>query len=217
MEYKDHLYGICLPHPNRPAYNPDAMLYVGTEEEIVQYVDRLDENSKSAYFKEFIHAVRNRAEDPKARHTVAGRSFPALIPVKEIGRKGFSLSDHQWTYKSSVTGNDYLVRAQHIDVSYLVIEVAGNLTRCDKAVIERLSVSIPGIGWVLLGNLNNGTPEMIYASETADRGDDAMYMSLHRQGKVYNKDQTPAAVVDDLPGLLSIDLNACLAEVFGQL
>lgn len=217
MEHKDHLYGICLPHPNRPAYNPDAMLYVGTEAEIVQYVDRLDENSKSVYFKEFIHAVRNRAEDPKARHMVAGRSYPALIPVKEVGRKGFSLSDHQWTYKSSVTGNDYLMRAQHIDISYLVIEVAGNLTRCDKAVIVRLSVSVPGIGWVLLGDLNYGTPEMIYASESADERYDAVYMSLHRQGKVYKKDQTLAGALDDLPGLLSIDLNACIAEVLGQL
>ena len=42
MENKDPLYGIYLPNPDRPAHHPSPLLYVGTEDDIFKFVDKLD-------------------------------------------------------------------------------------------------------------------------------------------------------------------------------
>lgn len=217
MENKELLYGIYLPNPNRPAHNPSPLLYVGTEDEIIKFVDRLDECTEATYFREFINAVRNFHNDPETKHTVSGHTTRAMIPVKEVGRKEFTLSDHKWVYISPASNNEYILKASLISVSYILIDISGALLRCDRAMIEDLNLSIPGIGWVALGGMHQGTPMMIHAETSPDTDPQITYMSLYRQNREYKMDYPAADALKDLPGLLDIDLNAIMAEVLGQL
>ena len=216
MENKDPLYGIYLPNPDRPAHHPSPLLYVGTEDDIFKFVDKLDECTEAAHFREFIDAVRNFHEDPEKKHTVFGHTIRAMIPVKEVGRKEFALSDHKWVYISPASNNEYILKARLISVSYIIIEVPGALIRCDRVMMENLSLSIPGIGWITMGEMNQGTPMMTYAETDPDTGCQTTYMSLYRQSQVYKADYPVANALNDLPGLLDIDLDAILAEMLGR-
>ena len=84
-------------------------------------------------------------------------------------------------------------------------------------MIEDLNLSIPGIGWVSLGGMHQGTPMMIHAETSPDTDPQITYMSLYRQNREYKMDYPAADALKDLPGLLDIDLNAIMAEVLGQL
>ena len=216
MENKELLYGIYLPNPNRPAHNPSPLLYVGTEDEIIEFVDRLDECTEAAHFREFINAVRNSHNDPETKHTVSGHTIRAMIPVKEVGRKEFTLSDHKWVYISPASNNEYILKASLISVSYIILDVPGALIRCDRVMMENLSLSIPGIGWITMGEMNQGTPMMTYAETDPDTGCQTTYMSLYRESQVYKADYPVANALNDLPGLLDIDLDAILAEMLGR-
>lgn len=83
-------------------------------------------------------------------------------------------------------------------------------------MMENLSLSIPGIGWITMGEMNQGTPMMTYAETDPDTGCQTTYMSLYRQSKVYKADYPVANALNDLPGLLDIDLDAILAEMLGR-
>ena len=83
-----------------------------------------------------------------------------MIPVKEVGRKEFTLSDHKWVYISPASNNEYILKASLISVSYIILDVPGALIRCDRVMMENLSLSIPGIGWITMGEMSQGTPMM---------------------------------------------------------
>ena len=63
---KNQLFGIFLPDPNALFYNPKVALYVGTQEEILQFVDRLEASSNAFYYRNVIAAVRAYPDDPTA-------------------------------------------------------------------------------------------------------------------------------------------------------
>lgn len=116
---KNQLFSIFLPDPTAPFYNPKAAFYVGTQEEILRFVDRLEASPKASWYKDVIAAVRAYSDDPEIRYEIAGLKYPAMMPVTEIGRKEFSLSDHTWIHKVPHESVQHLMRAGYVWVSYM--------------------------------------------------------------------------------------------------
>lgn len=216
-EYADQLYAINLPDPNMPAYNPQFTLYMGTKDELLAFVERLEALTAATYYQEFIDAIRNHSENLDANYTLAGRTLIHPVRVKEVGRKEFVLTDYLWSYKSKTTGCEYLMKADMVWLSYVVIELRGKLFRCDRALFENLSISMPGIGWVTWGVISGGTPGMAYLVCSQHDETKELHMSLYRGGMVYSQESTPADAITDLPSMMSPYLDTALAEMVGQL
>lgn len=212
---KNQMFGIFLPDPNAPFYNPTVALYVGTQAEILQFIDRLEVSSTASYYKDVIAAVRAYPDDPEASYSFAGRKYPAMMPVTEICRKEFSLSDHTWTHKETCDSAGHLMSASHIGVSYIIVTDNTWTATCCKAHFEGLSISAPGLGWVAFGSVSKGTPGLFYQECSDDDKTLVTEMSLYRSERWYAKDKkTPT--VDDLPGPLSADFPNVIGEFLGQ-
>lgn len=210
---KDQLFGVRLPDPVAPFYKPTLALYVGTQEEILAFIDRLEESDDSCHYEDVIAAVRAYPVDSSASYRFAGRDYAAMIPVKELCRKEFSLSDHTWIHKLPNSSGEYLMRASHIWVSYILVEKEDAcFATCCKAHFEELAVSMPGVGWVSFGVTSFGTPGLVYC-ETNNTSQS--YMSLYRSEHWCAPDEE-IPTVDSLPGPLSVDLSTAVGEVLGR-
>lgn len=212
---KDQMFGICLPDPNAPFYNPTIALYVGTQEEILLFIDRLEASSKASYYKDVIAATRAYPNNPEASYEIAGRKYPAMVPVTEIGRKEFSLSDHSWTHTGPWDGAGHLMRASYIGVSYIIVTNNTWTATCCKTHFEGLSISAPGLGWVAFGSVSKGTPGLFYQVCSDDDETLITDMSLYRSERLYLQDRK-APTVDDLPGPLSADFPSVVGEFLGR-
>ena len=212
---KSQMFCIYLPDPNAPFYSLSLALYVGTHEEILQFIDRLEALTKAPFYKNVIAAVRAYPDDPEASYEIAGRKYPAMVPVTEIGRKEFSLSDHTWIHKGPCDSARHLMSANYIGISYIIITNGTWTATCCKAHFEGLSVSAPGLGGVAIGSVSKGTPGLFYHEGINDGETLITEMSLYRSERWYSKDKT-APTVDDLPGPLSADFPTVIGELLGR-
>lgn len=218
MDNNDQLHIIHLPHPGVPTNHLDEMgcAYVGTQKEIYQFVNRLAKSDKACRYKGFLARVRQYAIGDDTPFQGELVYLPPLQPVKEIGRKEYTLEDHKWTYRSPITGCEYLMKADLVWVSCVIIKERWNVVRYEKAIFENLSVSVPGIGWVR--NIENGgTPGVTYVEYNQPDDSYTTHMSLYRRGVVYEEYRSPAYAMERMPSMASICLSTSLQEIVGQL
>ena len=210
---KNQMFGLYLPDPIAPFYNPNVAFYVGTQEELLAFADRVEDSSKASYYEDVIGAVRAYPNDSEARYKIAGGEYDAMVPVTEIGRKEFSLSDHTWIHKVPGSNHQYVMNANYIWVSYVIIKVANHrFVTCCKAQFEGLGMSVPGVGWIALGNGPEGTPGLFYHDEDNKA---ETHMSLYRSTRWHSSDEK-APTVENLPGPLRADLSTVIAELVGH-
>lgn len=212
---KNQLFGIFLPDPTAPFYNPRAAFYVGTQEEIQQFIDRLEASPKASWYKDVIAAVRAYSDDPEIRYEIAGQKYPAMMPVTEIGRKEFSLSDHTWIHKVPHESVQHLMRAGYVWVSYIIVTSGIWSVTCCKVQFEDLSISTPGLGWISLGSASNGTPGLFYSEVSEDDETRLTCMSLYRSERWHSRDEK-APTVENLPGPMRADLSVVVGEFLGH-
>lgn len=212
---KNQMFGIFLPDPNAPFYNPKVALYVGTQEEILQFVDRLEASPDTSYYRNVIAAVRAYPDDPTAEYEIAGRKYSAMMPLTEIGRKEFSLSDYTWIHDSPDKGSQYLMKAEDVWVSYIIVTNNIWSATCCKVNFEGLSISTPGIGWITLGASSNGTPGLFYCESGDDDETHTTCMSLYRSERWHSRDEK-APTVENLPGPLRANLSTVVGEFLGR-
>lgn len=218
MDNNNQLYIIRLPHPGVPTNRLDEMgcAYVGTQKEIYQFVNRLAKSNDACRYQDFLERVRRYAIGDDTPLEDEFVHIPPLQPVKEIGRKEYTLEDHKWIYRSPITGYEYLMKADLVWVSYVIIKEHWNVVRYEKAMFENLSVSMPGIGWVR--NIESGgTPGVTYVEYNQPDDSYTTHMSLYRRGVVYEECRSPSYAMGRLPSMASIRLSTSLQEIAGQL
>lgn len=212
---KNQMFGIFLPDPNVPFYNPKVALYVGTQEEILQFIDRLEASTDAFFYRNVIAAVRAYPDEPTVDYEIAGRKYSAVVPVTEIGRKEFSLSDHTWIHDTADKSSQYLMKAQNVCVSYIIVTNNNWTATCCKVHFEGLSISSPGIGWITLGAASNGTPGLFYSEPSVDDETRITYMSLYRSERWHFRGEK-APTVEHLPGPLRANLSTVVGEFLGH-
>lgn len=218
MENNHQLYSIYLPHPGVPSNPLDKMScsYVGTQKEIFQFVNRLAQTADASRYQEFIERVRRYAVGDYSLLPGDHVYLPPLHSVKEFGRKEYTLEDHKWIYHSPITDYEYLMKADLVWVSYVIIQEQRNVVRYERAVFENLSISTPGIGWVR--NIEGGgTPGVTYVEHHQHDDSYTTHMSLYRRGVVYEEYRSPAYAMARFPSMASIRLSTSLQEIVGQL
>ncbi len=218
MDNNNQLYIIRLPHPGVPTNRLDEMscAYVGTQKEIYQFVNRLAKSDDACRYQDFLERMHRYAIGDDTPLQGEHVYLPPLQPVKEIGRKEYTLEDHKWIYRSPITGCEYLMKADLVWVSYVIIKERWNVVRYEKAMFENLSVSVPGIGWVR--NIeSSGTPGVTYVEYNQPDDSYTTHMSLYRRGVVYEECRSPSYAMGRLPSMASIRLSTSLQEIAGQL
>ena len=218
MDNNNQLYIIHLPHPGVPTNRLDELgcAYVGTKKEIYQFVNRLAKSEDACRYQDFLTRVRRYAMGDNTPLQGELVYLPPLQPVKEICRKEYTLEDHKWTYCSPITGCEYLMKADLVWVSYVIIQERSKIVRYEKAMFENLSVSVPGIGWVR--NIESGgTPGVTYVEYNQPDDSYTTHMSLYRRGVVYDGYRSPAYAMARLPSMAGIRLSTSLQEIAGQL
>lgn len=212
---KNQMFGIFLPDPNAPFYNPKVALYVGTQEEILQFIDRLEASADASYYRNVIAAVRAYPDDPTAEYEIAGLKYSAMVPLTEIGRKEFSLSDHTWIHKVPNGSAQHVMSASYVWISYIIVTNNVWSATCCRVAFENPAISTPGIGWISLGNTSRGTPGLFYTEENDEDGTCMMSMSLYRSERWHSRDEK-APTVESLPGPMRADLSTVVGELLGQ-
>lgn len=213
MENFSQMYAVYLPDFAPAPNGDDDVAYLGTEQDIFHFVNRLERSSNASDYQELIDTIRCYGAEKCANSQSAKIPFRAM---KEYGRKEYTLEDHKWIYTSPVTGCEYLMRADLVWVSYVVVQEAWNIARYEKAMFENLEISVPGVGWVR-NVKNGGTPGVSYVEHNPKDDSYITHMTLYRRAKVYQEARRPSYALADFPSLSGIRLNTALEEIVGHL
>jgi hypothetical protein len=215
LENKDQLFVLELPDASMPMYVPALSIYAGSAEELFAFADQLEGATTEEELVEIVKAIHNYPDNPNPTYKYVDQEINIFLPLNEVGRKEFLLSDHTWIHTAPQSGNQYLMRARHVWLSYILGERNDCYIQFCKTIFAGLEISTPGLGWVPLRDVSKSFPGMVIyeAGDNEDSG--TMLMALHRGEKILSfSGRKPS--VDDLPGPLSADLTTGVVEILGR-
>lgn len=212
---KKQLYGLVLEDYSSPRYNPRAKLYVGTMQELLDFTEALEKESVPQY-KYLITAIRSYASNPGATHTVCGVEYPILTPVKEIGRKEINLTDHIWIHKTELRACEYLMHADSIWSSHVLVEYESQLILCSKASFDQLKISTALLGWIQLNKDIASFPGMVCNNYYGEPKKCVSHLSLYGENKIYRTEEEKNKAMEDLPGMMEVDLHSMIEEIMRE-
>ena len=213
---KEKLYGVMLEDYALPRYMARTKLYLGTRNEFLDMVERLEGVEElNPYFGELCNGIRAYPSNPEARHTVVGKRYPVMIPVKEICRREITLTDHMWIHKPSYSSNAYLLNAKSIWLTYVLVECKDRLILAYKASFDCLAVSQPGIGWLCLANDLRGFPGTSYFEHYGDEESSLTHFTLYIEEKLYPAGTDVEEAKKSMPGMMDVDLSTIISAIAG--
>ncbi len=202
-------YEIQLEDYSSPRYTSAAKAYYGTWQDILALIDRLRQNEDtSARYSEIIEAVETYDKDNVPNHTVAGKIYPILFPVREVCRFETRLMNPTWNF-NAYNGGIYPCRADAVAVCQNLIRTENGYERCLKARVKGLDICFQRFGWSYSTDVVWGFPGIV----TWDNDLHSLNLFVSQQQYGFNELAQATADVADIG---RIDLAVMVADILGE-
>ena len=208
MENKQ-LYEIRLEDYSLPRYASASKAYYGTWRDILAFTDRLRKSEDtSVRYCEIIDAVASYDKDNIPNHTVAGNTYPILVPVKEVCRFETRLTNPVWDFKAHY-GSIYPCQAKAASVCQSLIRTNDGYERCLKARILGLQICFQRLGWSIPEDIAFGFPGIVSWENKIHS------LNLFVSQQHYDWDELALATAD-VADISRIDLGVMVADILGE-
>lgn len=190
MKTENTMYRLSLENYAAPQSNPNPFYYIGTMEDIRQWVSAISKNADLCVrYRNLIESFKNYDQNSEITHMVSGRELRLLAPMEKVAYAEVQVNLPSWQYVTC-TGAVYPMNAKLAEVSQILLRDGDRLYRCVKANFDRLRVCLQCGGEVALNGSSWGAPEMF----VYDEGSYKMRMYVCRQ--CYKLDEYQDAVED---------------------
>ncbi len=202
----DQYYALLMDDHSTPGYVSADKPYFGTLQDIQSLMTNLNDNYSET--KEAFAAFLNG--NVQVTHVIAFNQIPLLTPVSVCYERSYTLAEQQWEHINT-WGYPYLMKADSINITQIVLKHEEKWYRCIRACFQNLQYGSVVGGWIPVKNRFWGLPGILDVQES-ENGIITLCNRLYIVEKAFATKQDALASFDTLPPVF----DGIIAEIFGD-